>query len=241
MENKYIYLFANCVPVKGFTQSVICDLQREKYDIIPNSLYEIILNLKNNRDLNSLRNDYEEENQLIFDTYIDFLIDEEYVFIDNTLHNRLGEIDFEFDKPNNITNAIIEIDTKTDLRMVEKTIVDLDNQRCISVELRFHNNSFIERYQCVLDLFNETGIRSIYLLFNHCDNLNFEELSRKYQRIRQIEIFKFNGNIEQIDSPFLPILISKQELSNLACGSIRKCHFSINLTTFSEGVSFNTC
>ena len=35
-------LFASCIPVKGISRSIICDLQRTNYVFIPNSLYDLI-------------------------------------------------------------------------------------------------------------------------------------------------------------------------------------------------------
>ena len=41
-DTKYIKLYANCIPVKGFNRSVICDLQRSDIKLIPNDLFELL-------------------------------------------------------------------------------------------------------------------------------------------------------------------------------------------------------
>jgi hypothetical protein len=41
-KNKFI-LFSNCIPVKGFRQSTICDLQLGRVILIPNYLYSFLL------------------------------------------------------------------------------------------------------------------------------------------------------------------------------------------------------
>ena len=94
--NNFIYLFSCCAPVKGHSRSIICDLQRRKFRIIPNSLYEILINLDCERSLLSLRAAHNsEEDKKIFDSYIAFLIEEEFIFLDNELHDKFEPIDLE--------------------------------------------------------------------------------------------------------------------------------------------------
>ena len=48
-ETKELYfkLFASCIPVKGFIRSMIYDLHRFNFELIPNSLYKILTKYKN--------------------------------------------------------------------------------------------------------------------------------------------------------------------------------------------------
>ncbi len=41
-ENQYLKLFACCIPVKGQSRSIICDLQRYNFDFIPNDLFDLL-------------------------------------------------------------------------------------------------------------------------------------------------------------------------------------------------------
>ena len=41
---KYFKLYANCIPVKGASRSIICDIQRIRYHFITNDLFDILLN-----------------------------------------------------------------------------------------------------------------------------------------------------------------------------------------------------
>jgi len=43
----YFQLFACCLPVKGSSRSVVCDIQRNDYQLIPNILYDILIDYKN--------------------------------------------------------------------------------------------------------------------------------------------------------------------------------------------------
>ena len=41
-QNNKFKMYASCVSVKGNQRSVVCDLQRQHFTLIPNSLFDII-------------------------------------------------------------------------------------------------------------------------------------------------------------------------------------------------------
>ena len=41
-KNKIFRLYASCIPVKGHSRSIILDMDRTIYYLIPNSLFDII-------------------------------------------------------------------------------------------------------------------------------------------------------------------------------------------------------
>ena len=45
-DEKFLMLYSNCIPVKGYSRSVICDLQMQNYFFIPNSLYKVLTKKK---------------------------------------------------------------------------------------------------------------------------------------------------------------------------------------------------
>ena len=69
-KDKYIRLFACCIPVKGYRRSLLCDLQRSKVKLIPNELFDLLDQHQNNT-INELLHKYPgyEEN---INEYINF-------------------------------------------------------------------------------------------------------------------------------------------------------------------------
>ena len=61
---QYLYLFSNCVPVRGYGRSLICDLQNQRFEFIPNDLYACLLK-HNNKKIIDVLNSYQEEFQRI--------------------------------------------------------------------------------------------------------------------------------------------------------------------------------
>lgn len=39
MDNKYFKLYASCIPVKGYSQTVLCDIHNGKYHTFSNDLF----------------------------------------------------------------------------------------------------------------------------------------------------------------------------------------------------------
>ena len=105
MKNKYYKLFADCLAVKGYSRSLICDITRKKFDFIPNSLFEIISDEV--IDVFNYHNILDPESKEIFNEYIDFLINEEYIFeiLNISEKDNYPAIDLKFDYPAKISNA----------------------------------------------------------------------------------------------------------------------------------------
>lgn len=65
MNKKYFKLFANCIPVRGYSNSIICDLQKGKYIPIPNELYDILLLCNSNLNISEIKKKYPKKDDKI--------------------------------------------------------------------------------------------------------------------------------------------------------------------------------
>ncbi|MEX0596875.1 MAG: hypothetical protein WD512_10280, partial [Candidatus Paceibacterota bacterium] len=81
-KDLYFLLFSNCVPVKGYARSIICDLQLSKYYFIPNDLYDILLRSKKQK-VGNFYEEYGIENVKVLDEYFEFLINNNVGILDN--------------------------------------------------------------------------------------------------------------------------------------------------------------
>ncbi|WP_372482863.1 grasp-with-spasm system SPASM domain peptide maturase [Elizabethkingia anophelis] len=239
----YIYLYSCCIPVKGKSQSIICDLQRNSYSIIPNSLYEILEGLDKERNIERLQQEFDKESQKIFNSYLEFLVDHEYVYIDDSLNNRFSKIDLNvFDSPNLISNAIIEYGGNYSYAEFKEIVSQLDKLRCESVEIRFYNETFKNENNKVLSVFHETGIRSLKIVTNGfpTDKDFFKNLGSKFPRIREMCIYK--PSTEEVHSPYFPVFILEGDnLCSKHCGFISEDHFISNMKIFTESLQYNSC
>lgn len=236
-------LFACCIAVKGAMRSTICDLQRQEIFFIPNDLYEILSECKN-LSLIEIYEIYDPENKDIIKEYFDFLIQNELGFWckDNS---HFPEIDLTWERPETITNAIIDIDS-TSKHNYAAIANQLEQLGCKALQIRsfdFIRLSFIKE---ILDDFRYGRLRFIELIVKYDESIfiqELEELCKNYQGL--LRIFVHSAPFEKIvEVPKLNSIIhfKKQIIdSSNHCGQINKEYFSVNLEVFMESQNFNTC
>lgn len=103
---KSLMVFECCRVVRGFTKSIIYDLQRNKNQFIPNDLANLLKNINGKKILDILEL-YPSEYHSVLLENISILIDEEYLFYTDT-PERFPLLSLEWDEPCKISNAIIE-------------------------------------------------------------------------------------------------------------------------------------
>lgn len=225
-------LFSNCIASKGYSKSIIIDLQRNSYKNIPNSLYEI---LEQNKILDFDKLKVEFNNTIIINEYKKFLIENEFVFECSSKESeRFPDIDTTFEKPYKITNAVIEYskDTFLNLSAIKDTFDNLGIQDCFLI---FYNDNHEELLR-FLEIFNDSRLLSVQLLSKYNPKINYSKLSSKYPRLTNIIL---HSSLKSIKKGI--ITYSKKEIIDFNfCGAING-YFVANIDTFMEGLSHNSC
>jgi hypothetical protein len=162
---KYIKLFENCIPVRGYNKSIICDLQNQNFKHIPNDLYDI-LNDNEKISLEILINNYGEKNTNIINEYIDFLMKNNFAFYcDEDIFYNFPKLNCEYDKSSIIENSILDFNNKTfsmfSIDNYKKVVSELDKLGCKAVMLRFFEDSINNNVKNILRLFENTTISHI--------------------------------------------------------------------------------
>ena len=85
LNNKYFVLFANCMPVKGYKRSIVCDLLRNKYVFITNDLYKILKEYKN-LSIGDIKKKYNNEYDNFIDEYFQYLLKNNLIFLCDKNH-----------------------------------------------------------------------------------------------------------------------------------------------------------
>lgn len=135
MNNTYIRFFTNCLIVDGKNRSLIVDLQRKNYFIIPNSLAEIINHFNNKMKLLEVFELYGKENEETITEYLDFLFEKEFcIYVNDYEFDQFLPLDINFDPPALITNVIIEISEVT-LSNFEKIIENICKLYCKHIQI----------------------------------------------------------------------------------------------------------
>ena len=243
-ENKYLHLFANCIPVKGSRRSAIYDLQNLEYFLIPNELYVIIESYKQ-LPVQQIREKYEKKNWNILDEYFQFLIDNELaVLVEKEDIALFPMLSMEWDYPGTISNAILDIGTWT-YDYLKKVIFELDQIGCFNLQVRCFDEKASEYWSNFFKLFDNTRITSLECIIKYhtsISDINFwEDHVNKYVRIKNIQIHSTPTLPD--NNPFVGrvFFYSYKVLDESNCGTICPQYFDINIQIFTESLKFNTC
>lgn len=244
--NKHFRLFANCIPVKGASRSIICDLQRGRYHFITNDLFSI-LNSQDKLSIADIVDYYGIENREIINDYFTFLESEEYIFFCDFIElDFFPKLDLTWDNPSTITNAIIDTDyiSNHDYPSIFK---QLDSLGCNALQLRFFCEISIEELSNTLRFLDTSSITSIELFLPYSTDLTEGKVikfANEHLRVNLIVIHSYfeQKKIEDVSLPYCYILFTDDQIKGEDhCGFISKEYFSIGIESFTEAQSFNSC
>ncbi|MGE0090896.1 MAG: grasp-with-spasm system SPASM domain peptide maturase [Bacteroidales bacterium] len=244
---KYFKMFSCCIPVKGVSRSVICDLQRNSFEFIPNDLYNII-HLFPEMSISSIKEKYNKKFDETIDEYIEFLVKNEFGFYctkDELVF--FPELDLEWDYPARITNAIIDLNKSSDYCLLN-VFQQLEMLNCKDIQIRIFDVLDYNQIEKIISYSDGSIIKSIELLICYNENITNNELfalSKKYTRIKTIVIhgsYKDDIVTDPQRKLFIPIQYRIQKIvSEQDCGRVSVKDFSINNEMFTESLKFNTC
>ncbi|MCK8481928.1 grasp-with-spasm system SPASM domain peptide maturase [Psychroserpens algicola] len=240
--NKYFILFNNCIPVKGASRSIICDLQNQKYVFIPNNFYTI---LKDDlgKKISEIYEMYGASNEAILDEYFSYLIDNNLGFVDDE-PELFPELNLDWDFPSAITNAQIDIDAETYNSATNKAVIsELSAMNCQCVEFRFYKKANLQLLTEILNQTKDSRINEIRLILPFDEEIETslkEDLLYKHQRINGIT-FHSSQTYSKSSTKGVHMFYLKDDLDPSKCGEICPLSFVINVESFTESVNFNNC
>jgi len=245
MNQKPVFfkLFACCLIAKGFTRSIIYDLQRKEYHIFPNSLYDI-LHLYPNKSIQEIKDQYDEASHPIIDTYFQYLFDKELAFpcnYDDLSH--FPDLNLQWETPLIIENFILDIDKKSNHDFVE--IINSLSQITLKViQLRFFYDADIYVIEKIMQLIRKSDIRTVELIVPNNESIDEDKwVKLTEENLKLITIIIYNSTKYNIKYNKQAAIIQTEEnvLSPNGCGKVSKELFTCNLNLFKESQNYNTC
>jgi SPASM domain peptide maturase of grasp-with-spasm system len=238
-KTNYIHLFANCIPVKGAKNVIVCDLQRGSYFEIDLVLYEILVE-HSNKTIKEIIELYGQQYEDEILHQIDQLLKEDLVYITADIH-LFPKLDLKWETHSVITNMIIEYG---DYFEEKKTVIidDLIKLGVQYIELRFYSDVSYEKLCSTLKAIQKTKVVGVYLLLQNFPFNNIDRFLLENQRIMNIllsnvtesenELYKNNDKVS---------VVKNKIIDNHNCGIICKNSFQVNLELFTESQEFNSC
>ncbi|SDZ93506.1 SPASM domain peptide maturase, grasp-with-spasm system [Chitinophaga terrae (ex Kim and Jung 2007)] len=241
-----VKLFACCVPVKGHTRSIICDIQRMKYHFIPNTLYEILINHEN-KSLAYIKEYYGNEHDETIEQYFTFLLESEYAFVCQEKDiARFPKLNLSWQSPSLITNCIIDLSEeqlKLDFSDISK---QLDEVGCNALQIRCYQDIKLENIAEILKAFSRSRLKHIDVLLKFNPSYttqDYEPLFVNNPRLFFLTLHSANENIifDPQGTTLCVHLTTKKITSAADCGCINPSYFSPNIATFTEAQNHNSC
>lgn len=242
MNQKKFKLYPNCVLTKGKNRSTVCDLQRGKFDFIPNALYKI-LSKYINHTIQDVKNQFDKSNHTCIEEYFTFLKDNEYIFLTDSPES-FSQIDFDYKTCKLLSNAIVEInsETKPDLEILFKQV---NNLGCFAIELRIIGAVTLNLIESIFNVLKRHVFESVHLIIpytNEIDDLNLKLFLSKYPNLYTIYVYQANRNRSLFNKDHNKALIFvKDSYKDLQCGHISFDKFRINTAFYFESKKFNSC
>ena len=247
MSKEVIKLYTNCIAVKGATQSIICDLNRNTFDVITNDLYQILLQFDGKKSIEEIKTYYKNKYDQIINEYFEFLSEKEYIFLTDR-PKWYPKMSLEYHYPFEISNAILDRDITSSYE-IYKAFDELENLHCKFLEMRFYDETSLHKLQDYLNYIEENQYitYSIGFILPYSKETTIENLEKLIVRYPRISYFIIaNGNKNE----FIPskqegigyIIYAKANIkSEKCCGIISPEYFMSNIKLFSESTQYNSC
>lgn len=241
--NVYLMLYSCCKLTRGISQSIICDLQRNKYYIIDNNISRV-LDICSKKPITEVRDIFSYENSYSLDLFFDFLIKEELAFyISEDELSAFPRNQNNLETPSLLDNFIIDVDSKSN-HNYEKIFNALSDLLLKHLQIRFFTQINKNNIEDIFSSLDKTNIRTIEIVLPFNKGLNLEYykiLSKKYKKLISINIYNSPKYLVDQELQTSIIFITENITSHLDCGKISKDLFCCNYQLYIESVKFNTC
>lgn len=242
MKTSDLVLYASCIPVRGYTRSLIYRLQEAQYNFIPNSLCDLLLAENGHLHVPKILANLSNDDQYIFNDYIQFLIDKRLAFWTNTpdLFPRMKD---DWESPSLITNAVICIE-EIDIAYLLSLVKQLEDLLCQCIELRFQTYFSHKAALQILSLFDHSIIESIEILvinYNDWYDIQWQEsIVEHYPRVKRITLYNSKNYYKNIINDVIIEHIPQPFLEE-KCGTVTHRSLIFSFSFYTEAIHFNSC
>lgn len=243
-NNLYFHLFANCIPVKGVNRSIICDLQHNIFEFIPNELW-FMLTKQSKKTIGEIKRYFDHAYDETIDEYFDFLIRKGFGRLITQLDKGFTPLHFPLETPSTISNCIIDFDALSN-HPLRKIVSELDELICQAVQLRFYDTIPYSKLEEYLHYFNDSKIRGMEVIVPFTEEFTQEKLKLLGEKFPRLVYLILSGakenKEEQYSNERFKVNYTRSEIkSSSCCGAISSMYFRVNIKAFTEAKNFNSC
>lgn len=247
MEQDYFRVFTSCRISKGFTRSIIADMQRQHAEFIPNSMADVIEKLNRKTSLSSLYQEYDAEDAEALTGYLSFLVQEQYGFYcSESEFDLFPDMDLTYYSPAQITNIVIEIGAEQ-LSYLPGTVQQLDALGCKDVALVCYHALTADDFTFIKTCFDYTIVKSVELITQYTDFISdsfLNEFSTTFERLTGLTFHTASEErtINWNNKILCNVSFTKQVFTGFNfCGGVHTDYFNVNLPKILEATNHNSC
>lgn len=237
---EYFKLYACCIPVKGYAQTALCDIHRNKYYLFSNDLFSFIEEAKR-CPINTLKAKYGKNYFEIIAPLFSLLVGQNIGFYTDT-PELFPDMDDIWEQPNIITNAVIDVDCPYDISDIVK---QLDALGCEALQIRFLSCISVSDIKNMIQAFGYSRLRSIEAYIKSNDELiqdDYKEMLSFDGRLFDIVVYGSAENRTITEGGARLVFSTIPDISaNGICGQIGKEYFRVNNRLFFESHHYNSC
>lgn len=242
MDSLSFRLFANCFLVKGYSEGVLFDSQRQDFYQLPNDIIDFLIRVQKT-PIEKFKKGVEIESGEI-DACIKQFIDTELGFF-TTEPNAFPPIDLTWKSPFKVTNAIIQINDRSTYDYAE-VIRQLEKLDCQAFQLRIESKLPCSEIEKLIQTFKDTRVKFVELLMAFDTEVGvdtFKNWIKNEPRLRFVKLFAYHEDkVHQDDDAYYnyKILYFKKDLRINRKEVIHKDRFLKSFELFSEAQKHNT-
>ncbi|HVI49406.1 MAG TPA: grasp-with-spasm system SPASM domain peptide maturase [Chitinophaga sp.] len=250
LENKYLYMYADCFAVKGYTRTLITDVSRKQMYFVDNSYYALLQALREHTIGEVIAMLESKDDLAEFEQFAEYLITNE---LGTIVHDRslFPDMPVEWDYPAVITNAIIDL--RDEWHDFEMLFNELETLFCNFIQIRCYRALSLDEIMDILAYTEKKTFRCIQLMMAYTAGISEDELRAVISRYPLVSLTihgaPFDRQLKNEVSDGLPdlqlgtILYLRQKIGSCqSCGVINVKSFHIpSLSTFMENTLYNGC
>lgn len=238
MNKNFFLLYSNCIPVKGHSESLIMDLQRQSYLPISNIVYDILsFDLREN-NLQTIMEKFTHVEDII--EYFDYLVGIEYGFYTDE-PEKFPEIDKSFYTPFTILTSIINYDETSDYSL-DKTIKKFAEIDVQALQLRIYNNIDLFYLKNCLNPLKTSRNRTIEIILKDFDydlDILYEILNSDYRTTIILHSYNKKKQIKPASEFDSLLYTTDVSLSKIPAEIFSKTLFTNNVFMYTESINYN--
>lgn len=233
----YYKLFSSVCIVRGFNRAIIYDLQRNKYSLIPLSLYSFIKKI-NGKNFDEIAKATKNINLVKHN--IDFLAYHEYIFLCESKAElkRFPKINLNFDFPAHISNLVIE-DPK--LETIKSINIIIDKLNIPYVQFIFSRPTNYKKLDEILSFIKNTCFRSIEIIMpkQKSSIQDFDKLIKRHIRISFVLLYNSDKNYihPRTNNGIQQLIETKKDITNRCIQD--ESLFVCNISVYTEAQKYH--